>query len=101
VDDSQPDESFYQWQNQDLILRVKVQPKASKDELCNILGSSLKIRLTAPPVDGKANKHLIAFLAKTFNVPKSDVKLISGESSREKRLLIQSPGQLPAMIVRD
>ena len=91
----------YQWQGKDLILRIKVQPKASKDELCGILGDHLKIRLTAPPVDGKANKHLIALLAKTFKVSKSSVTLLSGESSREKRILVQSPKVLPETINRD
>ncbi len=61
---------FYQWQGDDLILRVKVQPKASKDELAEILGDQLKVRITAPPVDGKANKHLLAFLSKLFKTPK-------------------------------
>ena len=94
------DESFYQWQEQNLLLRVKVQPKASKDELAEIMGNSLKIRITAPPVDGKANKHLIAFLANIFKVSKSSVTLISGETGREKRLCVTSPKQLPDIIQR-
>jgi len=89
---------FYQWQGKDLLLRIKVQPKASKDELSEILGDYLKIRITAPPVDGKANKHLIAFLAKTFKVTKSKVELISGETGREKRIKISSPKFLPDII---
>ncbi len=89
---------FYQWQNKDLLLRIKVQPKASKDELSEILGDYLKVRITAPPVDGKANKHLIAFLAKTFKVAKSNVELISGETGREKRIKIHSPKILPSII---
>ncbi len=89
---------FYQWQNKDLLLRIKVQPKASKDELSEILGDYLKVRITAPPVDGKANKHLIAFLAKTFKVAKSNVELISGETGREKRIKIHSPKILPGII---
>ena len=92
--------SFYQWQNDDLILRVKVQPKASKDEIAEIMGGTVKIRITAPPVDGKANKHLIAYLAKLFKVGKSNISLLSGETSREKRLLISKPKHLPDIIVR-
>ena len=89
---------FYQWQDDDLLLRIKVQPKASKDELSEILGDCLKVRITAPPVDGKANKHLITFLAKTFKVAKSNVELISGETGREKRIKIHSPKHLPDFI---
>ncbi len=92
------DELFYQWQGGDLILRIKVQPKASKDEFAEILGSNIKARITAPPVDGKANKHLVSFLAKTFKVAKSAVEIISGETGREKRIKVCSPRQLPEII---
>ena len=89
---------FYEWNHDDLILRIKVQPKASKDELCEAMGNCLKVRITAPPVDGKANQHLIKFLAKQFKVSKSQVKLLSGDIGREKRLKISSPNFLPAFI---
>lgn len=89
---------FYQWQGDDLILRVKVQPKASKDELAEILGDQLKVRITAPPVDGKANKHLLAFLSKLFKTPKSKIELLSGDTGRDKRLKIISPKQWPDCI---
>lgn len=56
----------------------------------------LKIRLTAPPVDGKANAHLLAFLASAFAVSKSQVSLESGQQSRQKRVRIQQPQRLPA-----
>ena len=55
-------------------------------------------RITAPPVDGKANQQLIQFLSKSFKVSKSQVKLLSGDSSRHKRFCIQSPQKLPSMI---
>jgi uncharacterized protein (TIGR00251 family) len=89
---------FYQWQDNNLLLNIKVQPRASKDELAEIMGEHLKVRITAPPVDGKANQHLINFLAKIFNVAKSDIELVSGETGRIKRLKIFSPAQLPACI---
>ena len=88
---------YFQWQDGDLLLNIKVQPRASKDELAEVLGDSLKVRITAPPVDGAANKHLIAFLAKIFKVSKSQVTLISGETGREKRLRIHSPKHWPEM----
>lgn len=88
----------YTWQDGALLLHVRVQPRASRDEYCGIQGESLKIRLTAPPVDGKANAGLIAFLAKWFKVPKSGIRILSGETSREKRVCIQNPARLPDFI---
>ena len=84
-----------EWQGEDLILRVRVQPKASRDEISGLQGDALKVRITAPPVDGKANAHLIKFLAKQFGVAKSSITLISGESGRDKRLRIHAPAKLP------
>jgi uncharacterized protein (TIGR00251 family) len=92
---------WYRWDGEDLLLFVKVQPKASRDELAEPLGDALKVRITAPPVDGKANSHLIRFLAKTFGVAKSAVILESGDSSRSKRLRIKKPRQLPQNVEAD
>ena len=91
---------FYQWKGDDLVLDVRIQPKASADGFAEVLEDRLKIRITAPPVDGKANKHLAAFLAKQFKVAKSRVTILSGESSRNKRINIQQPGRLPEIIRR-
>lgn len=95
--------SFYHWQNDDLILFIKAQPKASRDELGDIIenetqADQIRIRITAPPVDGKANKHLTAYLSKVFKVAKSQISLLSGETGRNKKLQIHKPKQLPAMI---
>ncbi|QLF94193.1 YggU family protein [Pseudomonas sp. ABC1] len=87
--------SFFRWDGEDLILVCHLQPKASKDEFAGLHGERLKIRLTAPPVEGKANAHLQAFLAKAFGVAKSQVSLESGELNRQKRLRIHAPRQLP------
>jgi hypothetical protein len=89
--------SYFRWDGEDLILDCHLQPKASKDEFAGLHGERLKIRLTAPPVDGKANAHLQAFLAKAFGVAKSQVTLESGELNRQKRLRIRAPQQLPAI----
>lgn len=89
---------WYRWDGDDLILFLRVQPKASRDELAEPMGDALKVRITAPPVDGKANAHLIRFLAKTFGVAKSAVILESGDISRIKRLRIQKPRQLPKIL---
>lgn len=87
--------SFYRWDGEDLLLDCHLQPKASKDEFAGLHGERLKIRLTAPPVEGKANAQLQAFLAKAFGVSKSQVSLESGELNRQKRLRIRSPACLP------
>lgn len=91
--------SFYEWRQQTLILNIHIQPRASRDELVGPHGDRLKVRITAPPVDGKANEHLIRFLAKCFAVAKSQVTLLSGESGRDKRISITNPTQLPPFIV--
>jgi len=71
-----------------VILTLHIQPGAKKTEITGLHGDALKIRLAAPPVDGKANAALIAFLAKTCGVPKSSVELVSGDTSRAKRVRV-------------
>jgi len=88
---------YFHWDGNDLILDCHLQPKASKDEFAGLHGERLKIRLTAPPVEGKANAHLLAFLGKAFGVAKSHVQLISGELNRQKRVRIQAPQKLPEL----
>jgi len=90
----------YSWDGDRLTLSVRVQPRASKDEIVGIQGNHLKIRITAPPVDGRANAYLIQYLAQVFAVPKTRIALLSGESGREKRLLIAAPARLPPQIPR-
>jgi len=87
--------SFYQWQGEQLYLWVQVQPRASQDAIVGEYAGRLKIRITAPPIDGKANAHLTKFLAKTFGVPQKQVRLLSGETCKEKRFVIQTPKKLP------
>lgn len=86
---------YFRWDGEDLILDCHLQPKASSDEFAGLHADRLKIRLTAPPVEGKANVHLLAFLGKAFGVAKSQVSLISGELNRHKRVRIQRPQSLP------
>jgi len=92
--------SPYSWQADRLTLNVRVQPRASRDEIVGIHGNQLKVRITAPPVDGKANAHLIQFLAQEFGVPKSQITLLGGECGRDKRLLILAPARLPVELSR-
>ena len=65
-------------------LSVRIQPRASKNEVLRLENGSLKIRLTAPPVDGAANEALVKFLADRFSVAKSQVEIVSGHTSRDK-----------------
>ncbi|AEF20288.1 DUF167 family protein [Pseudomonas fulva] len=88
--------AFFRWDGDALILDCHLQPKASNDAFAGLHGERLKIRLTAPPVDGKANAHLLAFLAAAFGVAKSQVSLESGQQSRQKRVRIKAPTTLPA-----
>lgn len=87
--------SFYSWQGKSLIINCHLQPRASKDEFVGLHGQSLKIRIKAPPVDGKANDYLMKFLAKQFGVSKRSITIISGELSREKRIKIDEPQRIP------
>ena len=85
----------YQWRGKSLILHCQLQPRAAKNEIVGIQGDRLKIRITAPPVDGKANQHLIALMAKWFGVAKSKVSIVRGETGRQKTLAIDTPEKLP------
>ena len=87
--------SYYRWDGADLILECHLQPAARSDDFAGLHGDRLKIRLTAPPVEGKANAQLLAFLAGAFGVAKSQVSLESGELNRQKRVRIRAPRRLP------
>jgi|OpeIllAssembly_1097287.scaffolds.fasta_scaffold391533_2 hypothetical protein len=69
-----------------IIIRIHLQPRASKTEICGIQGDELKVRVTSPPVDDAANRLCIEFFAKSFKLPKSAVTIISGHKSRHKRV---------------
>jgi uncharacterized protein (TIGR00251 family) len=90
--------SWYSWEDETLILHVKVQPKASNNAFAEVMGDTIKLRTTAPPVDGKANEQIIAWLAKGFGVAKSDVQLCSGDIARFKTFRIVAPKKLLADI---
>ena len=71
-----------------LLLRLHVQPRAAGNGVAGLQGDMLKLRLTTPPVDGKANKAVIAYLAKLFHLPKSALTIKSGQQSRSKAVVI-------------
>ena len=72
-----------------MILELHVQPGAARSEFAGEHGGRLKLRLAAPPIDGKANAALVAFLADYFNVPKRNVRIAAGLKSRRKRVVIE------------
>jgi uncharacterized protein len=80
---------FMQKTAQGTTIELYVQPKASKNELAGIHEGSLKVRLSAPPVEGEANKECLRFLAKLFAIPKSRMEILKGYKSRRKTLLIR------------
>lgn len=82
-----------------ITLTLHIQPGAKKTEFAGLHGDALKIRLAAPPVDGKANEALVRFLADVLDLPKSAVILKSGQTSRRKVLEVtgSDPGRISAL----
>ena len=78
-----------QQKGEGVILTVRVQPRASKDEVAGEMGGALKVRLRAPAVEDRANEALIDFLAELLKTPQSAVSILSGERSRVKRIEIR------------
>ncbi|MBX3680070.1 MAG: YggU family protein [Rhodocyclaceae bacterium] len=74
------------------VLSLYIQPNAKKTEFCGLHGGAMKVRLAAPPVDGKANSALLSFIARFCGVGRNRVELISGETSRSKRVALREPG---------
>ena len=71
-------------------LSVKVQPRASKNEIGESMGNELKIKIAAPPVDSAANEALVRFLAEVLDCPRGDVQLLRGQTSRHKQVFIRN-----------
>ncbi len=74
-------------------IEIRVQPRASRNAISGMRAGILRIRVTAPPVDGQANAAAIALLAQALDLPKSTIRLVRGASSREKILAIESMSQ--------
>ena len=70
------------------ILKVYLQPKSSKNEIVGPFRDGIKIKITTPPIKGKANETLIRFLSKEFKIPRAQIEIIKGHHSREKTLRI-------------
>ncbi|WP_312345863.1 DUF167 family protein YggU [Leclercia sp.] len=81
-----------------LVLRLYIQPKASRDTIIGLHGDEVKVAITAPPVDGQANAHLVKYLAKQFRVAKSQVLIEKCELGRHKQVKILNPQQIPTEV---
>jgi uncharacterized protein len=92
--------SWYRWVGEDLVLTVLVQPRAPRDEFVAPQGDAYKVRITAPPLEGRANEHLVRFLAKAFGLPRTAVQIVAGAGSRRKALRICCPVHLPLPVQR-
>jgi uncharacterized protein (TIGR00251 family) len=86
------------WRREDgaaLVLTLHVQPGAKRTAVAGTHGDALKLKLAAPPVDGKANAELVRFLAEAFGVPLSSATIIRGTNSRAKVVRIDAPSLRP------
>lgn len=72
-----------------ILISFKISPNASKNEIIKT-DEGIKIKITAQPVDGKANKALVEFLSKQFKIPKTSIEIVKGHTSKEKTLLIKT-----------
>jgi uncharacterized protein (TIGR00251 family) len=86
-----------------VVFSVRVQPRASKNEVAGELGGALKIRLQAPAAENRANEALVEFLAHLLKTPKAAVRILSGDRSRTKRLEIcgVTKQQVLGLLVQD
>jgi uncharacterized protein (TIGR00251 family) len=80
-----------------IFLAVKLLPRAAKNEIGPALGNELKIKVTAPPVEGAANRALVHFLAETLGCPRSAVQIVRGQASRHKTVAIAGMGAAEAL----
>jgi uncharacterized protein (TIGR00251 family) len=84
--------TYFRRDGERLILEVHVQPGASRTGVAGLHGGRLKIRVAAPPAEGRANEALIAFLAQWCKVPKRNISVAAGAASRMKRIVIEGAG---------
>src|SRR5947209_2349882 len=91
--------SYYRWTSETtLLLTIRVNPGAQHSAVGEVINGALQIRLNAQPVDNKANKALIDFLAKLFKTPKSHISIIAGEKARIKTVALMNPRNLPEIL---
>ena len=81
------------------VLEFKVIPGASTTEFADLKAEVIRVRVSAPPEKGKANKEVIRFIAKSLGIPKANIVLLAGETSRRKRVLVK--GMSKTQVMRD
>lgn len=86
--------AWFYWQQTSLYIHIYLQPGASTDKIVGLHDDCLKIRLTAPPTEGRANKYLVTFLAHCFDVSEQQVTITAGQQSRKKWVKITKPHNL-------
>ena len=72
-----------------MLVRIKVNPRSSRDEITDLQSDRVRVKLTAPPVEGEANRALIQFVARSVRVPRRDIEIVSGQKSRKKTVRIR------------
>lgn len=82
-------ESLFRGEKGGVVFRVRLTPRASKNEIVGLSGDLLRVRVNAPPVEGKANQALLKLLSRVFDTPPSRFYIVHGESSREKTIRIE------------
>lgn len=80
---------YFKESSEGIIFKIHVQPRSSKNMVAGLLGDALKIKLTAPPVDGAANVMCIKYLAKSLSVSGSRLEIISGHTGKTKYILLK------------
>lgn len=86
------------WDGADLVLELRVQPRAARSELAGQRAGRLLVRLHAPPVDGRANAALVELLARECGVPRGAVVIEQGRAGRDKRVRVHRPAAVPALL---
>ncbi|MEE9369313.1 MAG: DUF167 family protein [Pontiella sp.] len=83
--------AWFEDKGNSIILNIRAVPRSSQDSIQGIYGDALKIRIQAPPVEGKANTYLIKYLSKEWKIPRAGIEILSGETGRNKRVRISNP----------
>jgi len=92
----------HEFSKSDTIITIRVIPRAKKSEISQVLADgTIKIRLTSPPVEGKANQALVRFLADVFDISPSNIEIISGKKGRKKVVLIEGINEKTAQAIID
>lgn len=90
---------WYRHQHETILLGLHVQPGAKRSEIVGLHGNALKLKLAAPPIEGRANEALLKFIAELFDVPLRNVELKQGEQSRRKLVVVVGSNVNPESLI--